>query len=110
MINSVDEFILLDEVQFTRRDWRNRNRIKTLTGPVWITIPVVAKGKYFQKISETEISDFEWAERHWRTLSANYGKAPYFPMYREMLEQCYVTCKESRLSAINRRFLEAISR
>ena len=57
MINSVDEFILLDEVQFTRRDWRNRNRIKTPAGPVWLTIPVRVKGKYFQKISETEVSD-----------------------------------------------------
>ena len=80
MINSVDEFILLDEVQFTRRDWRNRNRIKTPAGPVWLTIPVHAKGKYFQKISETEVSDPEWAERHWKTLDGELWAGP--PLFR----------------------------
>ena len=108
MINSVDEFVLLDEVQFTRRDWRNRNRIKTPAGPVWLTIPVQAKGKYFQKISETEVSDPEWAERHWKTLVANYGRTPHFSAYRETLERCYLDCTESRLSLINRRFLDTI--
>jgi len=53
LIRSVDEFILLDEVQFTKRDWRNRNKIKTPAGAVWLTIPVLVKGRYFQKISET---------------------------------------------------------
>jgi len=40
IINSVDEFILYDEVQYTKNDWRNRNRIKTANGPLWLTIPV----------------------------------------------------------------------
>ena len=108
MINSVDEFILLDEVQFTRRDWRNRNRIKTPAGPVWLTIPVRVKGKYFQKISETEVSDPQWAEQHWKTLTANYGRSPHFSAYREVLERCYLECNESHLSLVNRRFLETI--
>jgi WbqC-like protein family len=108
LINSVDEFILLDEVQFTRRDWRNRNRIKTPEGPVWLTIPVRVKGKYFQKISETEVSDPGWAEHHWKTLTANYGRAPHFSAFCEVLERSYLGCNESHLSLINRRFLDAI--
>ena len=108
LINSVDEFILLDEVQFTRRDWRNRNRIKTPAGPVWLTIPVRVKGKYFQKISETEVSDPGWAEHHWKTLTANYGRAPHFSAFCEVLERSYLECNESHLSLINRRFLDAI--
>ena len=53
LINSVDEFILYDDMQYTRRDWRNRNKIKTKDGSKWITIPVQVKGKYYQKIIET---------------------------------------------------------
>ena len=51
LIRSVDEFILYDEVQFTKRDWRNRNKIKTPDGIQWLTIPVEVKGKYFQRIN-----------------------------------------------------------
>ena len=48
LINKVDEFILLDDVQYTRADWRNRNRIKTANGTAWLTIPVKVKGRYRQ--------------------------------------------------------------
>lgn len=108
LIRSVDEFILLDEVQFTKRDWRNRNKIKTPAGAVWLTIPVLVKGRYFQKISETEVSDPEWTADHWRSILAHYSKAPFFPMFRETFEQCYLGSHDVLLSAINRRFIETI--
>ena len=60
IINQVDEFILYDDVQYTRRDWRNRNKIKTPNGLQWLTIPVEVKGKYNQKINDTIISEFNW--------------------------------------------------
>ena len=86
LIGMVDEFVLLDEVQFTRRDWRNRNKIKTPQGLTWLTIPVVSKGKYEQKISETRISDPGWCEKHWRTLQQNYRKAAG---YEEVADTIY---------------------
>ena len=49
IINLVDEFILYDDMQYTRRDWRNRNKIKTPDGLKWLTIPVVNKGKFFSE-------------------------------------------------------------
>ena len=52
IINMVDEFILYDDMQYTRRDWRNRNKIKTTDGVKWLSIPVINKGKFFQKINE----------------------------------------------------------
>jgi hypothetical protein len=61
LIARVDEFILYDDIQYTRRDWRNRNLIKTAQGPQWLTIPVDVKGKYLQRINETQISDANWA-------------------------------------------------
>ena len=74
LINSADEFILYDDMQFTRRDWRNRNRIKTPTGMNWLTIPVENKGKYLQKINETIISEEKWAKKHWLAIKQNYIK------------------------------------
>lgn len=55
IIASVDEFILYDDMQYTRRDWRNRNRIMTPNGPQWLTIPVSVKGKFYQRINETKV-------------------------------------------------------
>lgn len=63
----VDEFILYDDMQYTRRDWRNRNKIKTPQGLQWLTIPVEIKGKFFQKIGRAKVSEKDWA----KTL-ANY--------------------------------------
>ncbi|HRI29579.1 MAG TPA: WbqC family protein, partial [Chitinophagales bacterium] len=62
-INLADVFVVYDDVQYTRRDWRNRNLIKTPIGLQWLTIPVQTKGKYLQKINETAIADPRWAAR-----------------------------------------------
>src|SRR5215207_6666609 len=77
IIGLVDEFIIYDEVQYTKNDWRNRNKIKTPTGVQWITIPVYQKSLQ-QKISETEVSNYKWAIKNWNTIKSNYGRAPYF--------------------------------
>jgi hypothetical protein len=64
-IKHVDVFVVYDDVQYTRRDWRNRNLIKTPHGLKWLTIPVDVKGKYFQKIKDTRIADRSWNLSHW---------------------------------------------
>jgi hypothetical protein len=108
LINLVDEFILFDDAQYTRRDWRNRNKIKTPDGPMWLTIPVEVKGKYLQKIRETVIVEPEWNRKHWKTIVHNYSRARHFPMYAELFEDLYLGSKEKLLSQINYRFLSAI--
>jgi len=110
LIASVDEFILYDDRQFTRRDWRNRNRIKTPQGTRWLTIPVETKGRYHQRIDETLIEDPGWPDQHRKTLTHNYAAAPHFADYRVLLESLYGAAKsEPRLSSINRQFIEAIA-
>jgi len=109
LMASVDEFVLYDDRQFTKRDWRNRNRIKTQQGTQWLTIPVETKGRYEQRIDETLISDPAWAQQHWKTLVHTYAAAPYFAEYRELLEGLYGSATQSRLSLVNRHFLEAIN-
>jgi WbqC-like protein family len=108
LINLVDEFILYDDRQYTRRDWRNRNRIKTPQGTQWLTIPVKVKGRFEQRIDETLIDDPDWADRHWRTLEHNYSAAPHFSDYAETLSSLYARLEEQRLSAVNRLFIETI--
>ena len=108
LINLVDEFILYEDRQYTRRDWRNRNRIKTPQGSQWLTIPVEVKGRYEQRIDEAMISDPGWADSHWKTLVQNYSPAPFFDDYRERLEALYRAIDDPRLSAVNRAFLEEL--
>lgn len=108
LINYVDEFILYDEVQFTRRDWRNRNLIKTPKGLEWITVPVEVKGNYHAAICDIRIADPQWGRRHWATLAHNYARAPFFRQYKDLLEPAFVDARETHLSQLNRRLIELL--
>ena len=108
LIRHVDEFILLDDVQFTRRDWRNRNRIKTTRGALWLSVPVQVKGRFLQAIKDTQISDGGWNRSHWRTIQAHYAQAPYYRQFRDMLEELYLGCTDTSLSRVNYRFIAAL--
>jgi hypothetical protein len=109
LIGSVDEFILYDDRQFTRRDWRNRNRIKVAGGVRWLTIPVQVKGKYHQRIDETTVADPSWAEQHWKTILHAYSAAPCFGDYAGSVEEMYRRASsEAHLSLVNRCFIEGI--
>jgi hypothetical protein len=107
IIGMVDEFIIYDEVQYTKNDWRNRNKIKTPLGLQWITIPVYQKSLR-QKISETEISTSNWGMKSWNTIKANYTKAPYFKTLSLPYEEFYRTFKGTRLSEINTALIKLI--
>lgn len=108
MIAAVDEFILYDDMQYTRRDWRNRNQIKTPHSVQWLTVPVLVKGKYHQKICETEIDGADWASAHWKALTQNYRRAPYFVEIAAWLEPLYLGKTFTHISHLNRCFIEAI--
>lgn len=110
MIAAVDTFILYDDMQYTRRDWRNRNQIKTPQGPKWLTVPVKVKGKYYQKIRETEIDGDQWRLEHWKTLSLHYRKAPHFQEIADWLAPLYCDTSYTHLSQLNRTLLEAVCR
>lgn len=106
LIRTVDEFILFDDMQYTRRDWRNRNKIKTAQGTTWLTIPVKVKGKFLQKICETEIDDTSWAESHWKSIENSYKRAPHFNSIGENLRLLYEEMSSERmLSQVNCRFI-----
>ena len=89
MINEVDEFVFLNHVQFEKRSWQHRNKIKTINGESWITIPVLSKGKQNQSIQQTEIA-YDGLERSLlkisKTIHQSYSKAPFYKYYIEELD------------------------
>lgn len=102
LINSVDEFILFDDVQYTKRDWRSRNQIKTAQGLQWLTIPVQVKGKYTQLIKDVVISDNKWVDKHWNSIEFNYHGAVFFEEVATKVHSLYHEAKKiDRLSEIN---------
>jgi hypothetical protein len=107
LIRIVDEFIIYDEVQYTKNDWRNRNKVKSPTGAQWLTIPILYH--FPQKISETVVSSTDWAQKHWKTITLNYSRAPFFKEYKDVFEKFYTSELPAGLSEINRKAMEMIN-
>src|SRR5712691_3981985 len=83
-------FVSFNEVQYLPKDWNNRNRIKTPSGPIWLTVPVLRKGYLEKPIRAIEINNAEpWRRKHWRSLAANYEKARYFDDYAAFFQGVY---------------------
>lgn len=108
LIASVDEFIIYDEMQYTKNDWRNRNKIKTKNGVEWITIPVMIDSLH-QKINQTQIFDPRWVKKHKATIQTNYAKAKCFEQTKDFIFGLYEKAEsEKYLSKVNCIFIEEI--
>ncbi|HCL4438297.1 TPA: WbqC family protein [Clostridium botulinum] len=111
MVNQVDTFVFLEDVQYTTRDWRNRNKILTKDGTKWITVSVKNKNKRNQEIYEAEIDKLDdWQRRHLNTFQMNYAKSPYFEQYKWILKDLYIENKWSKISEFNIYVTKLISR
>ncbi len=108
IIAECDVFVLYDDMQYTRRDWRNRNKIKTPHGLQWLTIPVEVKGRYLQKINETRVADPLWSTSHWMKIQQNYRDAEFFSEISELLGATYLHGSFCLLSDWNRSLIETI--
>lgn len=103
MIAAVDEFVLYDDVQFTKNDWRNRNKIKTPNGVQWLSIPV---GQNIRRtIREVELKDKSWQAKHWAAISHSYKRAAYFEEVASKLKPLYLQREYTHLSELNRIFI-----
>lgn len=107
IIHDVDEFIFHDDLQYTKQDWRNRNRIKTPSGPAWLTIPVGEREN--RLICEVELPATDWPSRHWRRIEESYSSAPHFETYRPCLEEMYLRRTWERLSDLNQHVIRTIA-
>jgi len=110
LMAAADEFLLFDEVQYTKNDWRNRNRI-VLNGKLhWLTLPARTAGAFGEAIDRIEVSNADWARAHWDTLKQAYRHAPHYAAIASALEEAYLTAAPlTRLSEINEHFLKALA-
>jgi hypothetical protein len=81
-----DCFVILDNVQFRKNYFQNRNRIRTVSGASWVTVPV-RKHKLSTPINQIEITSIHrWTEKYWKTIDINYSKAPEFKKHRSFFK------------------------
>lgn len=107
LIHDVDELVFLDDVQYTRQDWRNRNRIKTAQGPCWLTIPVGTSLR--RRICDVTLPDASWQQDHWRRIEASYRLAPFFEDYRGLFEPIFLGTRWQSLSEVNQHLVRTIA-
>ncbi|MBC8550944.1 MAG: WbqC family protein [Candidatus Brocadiales bacterium] len=87
-IDKADVFVILDNVQFKKNEWQNRNRIKTAQGCQLITVPVLYR--FPEKIDEVRINNKEnWSRKHLQALITNYSKSTYFDNYKSFFEDIF---------------------
>ena len=108
LIHDADLFVYYDEVQYTKNDWRNRNRICSKNGLQWLTIPI-AKAAVKQKISEVSLPEGNWQGDHFKSLYYAYKPAPYFHQLEPLLQEVYQGQTWTNLSALNRHLIERIA-
>ena len=91
IIHDVDLFIFYDDVQYTKNDWRNRNRIKTPAGPTWLTVPTGTD--LHRLICEVRLPDPGWQLKHWKSLRQNYSRTPCFEKYEGFFARVYAEAR-----------------
>lgn len=85
-----DLYIVLDDVQFLRKGWHNRDKIKTAAGTQWLTLPTIKKGKYDQLINQVELNNQEnWQRKHLGLIKSAYAKAPNFKEVFDIINRVY---------------------
>jgi hypothetical protein len=90
MIDIADVFIFYDDVQFMKKTWQQRNKIKLQNRPIWLTVPVLKK--FGQNINKIKINNsINWTKKHWEKINQSYRKAPYFENYNTEISQIYNT-------------------
>ena len=85
-----DQFVIFDTVQYLKKDWNNRNQIKTAQGPIWLTVPVLTHGKFNQSLLDVVINNtVNWRKKHLKSIETNYRKAPFFSRYIDFFKRIY---------------------
>ena len=109
MISSVSDFVFLDNVQYTNRDWRNRNQIKTPQGKLWLSLEVDYKNKE-SLIQEVSIVGKNIRAKHLESIRRNYRRSKYFDQVYPQIEQMYNDFQGNSLSGFNQHLIETLSR
>ena len=108
IIHDVDLFIFHDDLQYTKNDWRNRNKIMVQGKPIWLTIPVGTNEH--RQIIDVQMKDKSWQRTHWLRLKMSYGRLPGFKLYEDFFYYVYMEKEWQYLYELNRYLIEHISR
>jgi len=109
LIDRSDIFVFLDSVQFDKRSWQQRNRIKTSNGELMLTVPVLTKGRFNQKICDVIIEKSQkFEKKHFNSIRSNYKKSKYYNLYIQELEEIF-NSNISKLTDLNMRLIEWLS-
>lgn len=102
-------FIVYDDVQYTKNDWRNRNLIKTRNGHLWLTVPVKKAGRITNNllVRDAEIAGDRWIRKHLKSIEANYKDATFFDEIYGLIERCLLK-RHRKLIALNMELIHAI--
>lgn len=102
LIDRVDHFVFYDDVQYTKKDWRSRNYIKSKNSNLLLSIPVKTKGKFSQLIKDTVVNnEIGWQTKHYKSIVNCYKRSPFFERYHFILEELYLNNKWNLLSEFN---------
>jgi hypothetical protein len=107
IISKVDLFIFHDDLQYTKNDWRNRNKILLNGEGTWISIPVGISEK--RQINEVKLNDSKWQKKHFNLIKENYQKAPFYKEFIPLFEFFYLEKKWDTLSELNQTFIKTIA-
>ena len=108
LMDRVDRFVFLDDVQFDKRSWQQRNRIRTANGPLWLTVPVLTKGRRDQTIAQVQLQpEARFSETALKTLEHAYGKAAFFTPVMEQIAPAFGAAEDG-LCALNIALIEAL--
>ena len=86
-MDQADCFVLLDNVQYKKNEWQNRNRVKTAAGPAWLTVPVTYR--FPARLDEVGVGEGPWARKHAASLAASYARAPHWAEAKAFWEEFY---------------------
>jgi hypothetical protein len=108
LMEQVDRFVILDDVQFSKQSWQQRNRIKTRDGIQWLTVPVGHEIGKAARIADVEIDNTrKWRKKHFESISQNYSRAKWVSYYKQILSDLY-SVEWGSLVDLNLAFIDAI--
>ena len=108
IIHDVDLFIFHDDLQYTKNDWRNRNKIYTQNGLSWLSIPVGTNEH--RLILDVKMNEKKWQKEHFNKIKLAYSKAPYYKKYIDFLEYVYLEKQWDYLYELDRFLITQISK
>ena len=108
-IASSDLFCYFDIAQYQTKDYNNRNKIKTNTGELWLTVPVESKDHFNKKVGGIKVIQDGWQRKHLKTIKLQYQKAPYFSDYKNQIFETLENKSKENLGHLNLEMLKCLT-